>query len=81
MATTTSATPCTGTPGTRHRADSRLLRFKVAARQGGGTGQRRNAGFRPSIPDLVHRSREVPRDFRGICVKLDLTLGIRKPHN
>ena len=54
--------------------------------RGGGTARWRHGtaekcGFRPSIPDLVHRSRGLPRDFRGICVRVFLMSTARNPRH
>ena len=62
-------------------SDAGLLRFKVAARQGGGTSVRRIAGFGRLFGRANSGSRELPRDFRGICVRPFLMPNSRKPHN
>jgi len=49
---------------------------KVAAREYGEMGVLTSARVAKTA-----RTRELPRDFRGICVRLFLTLASRKPHN
>jgi len=63
------------------RRSAGLLRLKVAARQGGGTSVRRIAGFGRLFGRANSGSRELPRDFRGICVRPFLMPNSRKPHN